>query len=90
MIKREEGTIIESGEHSICDLFNIVNTHQSILGDRNSYVTLSRLMRQPFMHQKDIKNMPRCKEIEGIGIRLLDQPKFLLESNPGSYRAPVP
>jgi hypothetical protein len=89
MIKTEEGTIIESGQYSITDLFNVVSNHQDILADRKSYVTPARLMRQPYIVQKEIKTMPKCREIEGIGIRLMDQPKFQIESNYSSnYRSP--
>lgn len=49
MIKTEEGSIIESGQYSIADLFNVVSNHQEILADRKSYVTPARLMRQPYV-----------------------------------------
>ena len=89
MIKTEESSIIESGQYSISEFFNIVSNHMQLIGDRNSYVTPARLMRQPNIIQKDIKTMPKCKEIEGIGMRLLDQPKFQMESAiPSNYRSP--
>ena len=49
MIKSEEGTIIESGQYSISELFNVVSKHQDIIADPKSFVTPARLMRQPYL-----------------------------------------
>jgi hypothetical protein len=48
MIKREEeSTNIEFEYYSVEDLFDVVTAQQQFVGDKSSYVTPARLLKQP-------------------------------------------